>query len=222
MGGNTALHPFWRFARLPASVHNLGGCPIADSPDQGVANAYDEVFGYPGMFILDGAATPVAIGANPSHTITAMAERNIEVAIRRIVNDPNWHAPEAPAPSVVDPLSNVVIPPGGVPPLPLITGASTQPPPTVVQSRITPIFDSSVAHQVLAYSAISNVFRCRKALHGHRNTIPAPRLSVGRGVDCLFLFRSYERRLRQRDCLPAAATSSSNTCLSLLLRNRIE
>jgi len=83
----------------------------------GVANAHGEVFGYPGMFVLDGAAIPVAIGANPSHTITAVAERNIEAVIRRIVNDPNWHAPEAPAPSIEDPLSNVVIPPEGVPPL---------------------------------------------------------------------------------------------------------
>jgi cholesterol oxidase len=96
MGGNAELNPFWRFAHLPASVHNLGGCPIADSPDQGVANAYGEVFGYPGMFVLDGAAIPVAIGANPSHTITAVAERNIEAAIRRITDDPKWHAPEAP------------------------------------------------------------------------------------------------------------------------------
>ena len=207
MGGNAAMNPFWRFARLPVSVHNLGGCPIADSPDQGVANAYGEVFGYPGMFALDGAAIPVAIGANPSHTITAMAERNIEAAIRRILNDPNWHAPEAPAPPVEDPLSNVVIPPEGVPPLPLTTGASTQPPVTLalgprrtrmkvnidpaissrivsawkalspdqrsriapilakanqraltaVQSRVAPIFDSSVPHQaLLAHSAISN------------------------------------------------------------------
>jgi cholesterol oxidase len=122
MGGDAAVNPFWRIARLPASVHNLGGCPIGDSPEQGVANAYGEIFGYPGLFVLDGAAIPVAIGANPSHTITAVAERNIEAAIRQITNDPNWHAPESPAPLVVDPLSNIVIPPGGVPPLGGLSG----------------------------------------------------------------------------------------------------
>jgi cholesterol oxidase len=90
---------------------------------RGVANACGEVFGYPGVFVLDGAAIPVAIGANPSHTITAIAERNIEAAIRRIINDPTWHPPEAPASPLVDPLSNVIIPPGGVPPLPLMAGA---------------------------------------------------------------------------------------------------
>ena len=94
MGGDAAVNPFWRLAHLPASVHDLGGCPIADSPDQGVANAYGEVFGYPGVFVLDGAAIPVAIGANPSHTITAMAERNIEAAIRQSSTIPTGTPPK--------------------------------------------------------------------------------------------------------------------------------
>jgi cholesterol oxidase len=117
MGGDPALNPFWRLSRLPVSVHNLGGCPIADSSAQGVADANGEVFGYPGLFVMDGASIPVAIGANPSHTIAAVAERNIESAIRAIRNDPNWRAPGWPAPPIVDPLLNVTIPPDGVPPL---------------------------------------------------------------------------------------------------------
>lgn len=117
MGGDPALNPFWRLSRIPVSVHNLGGCPIADSPAQGIADANGEVFGYPGLFVMDGASIPVAIGANPSHTIAAVAERNIENAIRRIKNDPTWRAPGWPAPQIIDPLSNVIIPPAGVPPL---------------------------------------------------------------------------------------------------------
>lgn len=120
MGGDGALNPFWRRPlRIPVTVHNLGGCPLADSPSQGVVNSDGEVFGYPGLFVLDGAALPVAIGANPSHTIAAVAERNIETAIRRIVSDPNWRAPECQAAGRIDdPLSDIVIPPGGVAPLP--------------------------------------------------------------------------------------------------------
>jgi cholesterol oxidase len=118
MGGEAAVSPFWRLLRIPVTVHNLGGCSLADSPDKGVLNADGEVFDYPGLFVLDGAAIPVAIGANPSHTIAAVAERNVELAIRRITGDRNWQAPERRlATPIHDPLSTVVIPPRGVPPL---------------------------------------------------------------------------------------------------------
>ena len=118
MGGQAAQNPFWRLLHIPVTVHNLGGCPLADSPDRGVLNAQGEVFGYPGLFVLDGAAIPVAIGANPSHTIAAVAERNIEAAIRRLTGDSNWQAPERRfATPVHDQLSDIVIPPDGVPPL---------------------------------------------------------------------------------------------------------
>lgn len=116
MGGDAAFNPFWRLLRIPVTVHNLGGCPLADSRDKGVLNADGEVFDYPGVFVLDGAAIPVAIGANPSHTIAAVAERNVELAIRRITGERKWQAPEGRlAPPIKDPLSDIVIPPNGVP-----------------------------------------------------------------------------------------------------------
>jgi cholesterol oxidase len=119
LGGEPVVNPFWRLLRLPVTVHNLGGCPLADSPDRGVLNGNGEVFGYDGLFVLDGAAIPVAIGANPSHTITAVAERNIEAAIRQITGNPEWQAPERSlATPINDPLSDLIIPPGGVAPLP--------------------------------------------------------------------------------------------------------
>ncbi|MBV8774392.1 MAG: GMC family oxidoreductase [Deltaproteobacteria bacterium] len=118
MGGNAADNPFWSLLRIPVTVHNLGGCPLADSPDRGVLNPDGEVFGYPGLFVLDGAAIPVAVGANPSHTIAAVAERNIETAIRRIIGDKTWQAPERRlAGPIDDPLSDIVIPSEGVPAL---------------------------------------------------------------------------------------------------------
>jgi cholesterol oxidase len=97
------------------SVHNLGGCPLGDDRAIGVVDANGEVFDYPGLFVLDGAAIPVAIGANPSHTIAAVAERNVERAIRKYTGKKTWTAPEgAFAAPIDDPLSAVKIPQGGV------------------------------------------------------------------------------------------------------------
>ncbi len=114
MGGKLALNPLWKLLRIPVSVHNLGGCLMADSPNGGVTDANGQVFGYLGLYVLDGAILPSATGVNPSHTIAAVAERNIEAAIRRIKNDPKWRAPEAAsAQPVIDPLTSIVIPQGG-------------------------------------------------------------------------------------------------------------
>ena len=57
------------------TAHPLGGCVMSDSPEQGVANEWGEVWGYPGLFVADGALVPSAISVNPSATICALAER---------------------------------------------------------------------------------------------------------------------------------------------------
>ena len=114
LGGKPALNPFWQRLHTPASVHNLGGCTMADNAATGVTNAHGEVYGYPGLYVFDGAILPKATGVNPSHTIAAVAERNVEAAIRRIRGDPGWRAPEnAQARPVIDPLTQIAIPPGG-------------------------------------------------------------------------------------------------------------
>jgi cholesterol oxidase len=40
-----------------------------------VIDADHQVFGYPGMYIVDASAIPANVGVNPSLTITALAER---------------------------------------------------------------------------------------------------------------------------------------------------
>ncbi len=60
---------------LSLSGHLLGGCQIASSPHDGVIDNSHRVFGYPGLYVVDGSAIPVNVGINPSLTITAMAER---------------------------------------------------------------------------------------------------------------------------------------------------
>ena len=58
-----------------SSSHQLGSCRMADSPEKGVINRNGEVFGYPGMYVTDGAALPGSLVVNPSLTILANAER---------------------------------------------------------------------------------------------------------------------------------------------------
>jgi len=60
---------------MSVTAHILGGCSIGASADQGVIDPQHQVFGYPGLYVVDGAAIPANIGVNPSLTITAMAER---------------------------------------------------------------------------------------------------------------------------------------------------
>jgi cholesterol oxidase len=117
LGGEVALNPLWETLRLPVSVHNLGGCLLADDPRTGVVDSNGEVFGYPNLFVLDGACLPSATGVNPSHTIAAVAERNIEAAIRRMPGMSRWAAPQREhAVPVMDPLARVRIPRGGTAP----------------------------------------------------------------------------------------------------------
>jgi cholesterol oxidase len=60
------------------TVHPLGGCALAESPEQGVVSAQNgsrgQVFGYAGLYVADGSLMPTALGANPSATITALSE----------------------------------------------------------------------------------------------------------------------------------------------------
>lgn len=108
MGGAVAFNPLWQRLRHPVSVHNLGGCVMADDAGNGVTDAGGEVFGYPGLYVLDGGALPAATGVNPSHTIAAVAERNVEAAIRKLTGDAIWRAPEtASAHPIKDPLTGI-------------------------------------------------------------------------------------------------------------------
>jgi cholesterol oxidase len=73
-----AMPNWWWPARHNVTVHALGGCILADSAQQGVTSAASQtlgqVFGYQGLYVVDGAIVPSAIGANPTATITALAE----------------------------------------------------------------------------------------------------------------------------------------------------
>jgi len=69
--GGTIGEPF----DIPMTAHFIGGCAIGDSPETGVIDAYQRLYGYDGLHVVDGSAISANLGVNPSLTITAQAER---------------------------------------------------------------------------------------------------------------------------------------------------
>jgi cholesterol oxidase len=66
-----------------ATVHPLGGCSMGRHPEEGVVDAWGEVFGHPGLFVADGAVMPGPVGGNPGLTIAALAHRFSERVMER-------------------------------------------------------------------------------------------------------------------------------------------
>jgi cholesterol oxidase len=74
--GNTLLESL---GNISVTAHVLGGAVMADDPAHGVVNAQHEVFGHPGLYVMDASAVPANVGVNPSLTITAMVERAMQL-----------------------------------------------------------------------------------------------------------------------------------------------
>jgi len=60
---------------IPTTAHILGGSVIGESPQTGVIDLQNRVFGYENMLVCDGSMIPANLGVNPSLTITALTER---------------------------------------------------------------------------------------------------------------------------------------------------
>jgi cholesterol oxidase len=72
----------------PTTAHILGGCVIGDSPETGVIDPYQRLYGYEGLSVADGSAVSANLGVNPSLTITAMTERAMSFWPNRGEADP--------------------------------------------------------------------------------------------------------------------------------------
>jgi cholesterol oxidase len=59
----------------PTTAHILGGACMGATAEEGVIDDRHRVFGYDGLYVIDGAAISANPGVNPSLTITALAER---------------------------------------------------------------------------------------------------------------------------------------------------
>ena len=74
IGGDPAASITEIFLNTSTTAHIMGGCVMADTPENGVIDYKGRVFGYNNLFIADGSIVPANLGVNPSLTITAMSE----------------------------------------------------------------------------------------------------------------------------------------------------
>jgi len=102
LGADFADNPLWNLKRV-ITVHPLGGAPMGRHVAEGTCDEHGEVHGYQGLHVLDGALLPGPVGANPSLTIAAIANRAcdrilatpLSVATRRTEPRPAREAPTA-------------------------------------------------------------------------------------------------------------------------------
>src|SRR5207302_575297 len=64
-----------RILGSPTTAHILGGACMGASAEDGVIDHRHRVFGYDGLYVIDGSAISSNPGVNPALTITALAER---------------------------------------------------------------------------------------------------------------------------------------------------
>ncbi|MBN9619184.1 MAG: GMC family oxidoreductase, partial [Actinobacteria bacterium] len=70
-----ALGTYADVVNIPTTAHYIGGAVMGLTPDEGVIDPYQRLFGHPGLHVVDGSAVSANLGVNPSLTITAQAER---------------------------------------------------------------------------------------------------------------------------------------------------
>jgi cholesterol oxidase len=75
MGGDPLNSLSESVGGMSVTAHILGGCQMGRSPAEGVIGTDHQVWGYPGLYVVDGSAVSANVGVNPSLTITALAER---------------------------------------------------------------------------------------------------------------------------------------------------
>jgi choline dehydrogenase-like flavoprotein len=78
LGGELRTNPGWTIGRRPLTVHSQGGCSMSEGPDGVTEPDSLMVRGIDGLYVFDGAVFPGSVGVNPSSTIAAVAECNIE------------------------------------------------------------------------------------------------------------------------------------------------
>ncbi|HEY0192781.1 MAG TPA: GMC oxidoreductase, partial [Kofleriaceae bacterium] len=68
LGGVPVTSWFEILFDMPMTAHCIGGCVMGADPTTGVIDAQHRVFGYEGLYVVDGSAVGANLGVNPSLT----------------------------------------------------------------------------------------------------------------------------------------------------------
>lgn len=95
LGGSFIENPLYGLLGLKRLItaHPLGGCPMGEDHLSGAVDQFGRVFAadgsiHEGLFVIDGAVMPSALGVNPFLTISAFAERAADYKIREMSGTP--------------------------------------------------------------------------------------------------------------------------------------
>jgi cholesterol oxidase len=113
MGGDPEASINESLLGIPLTAHLIGGATIGADPEHGVIDPYHRIYGHPTLSVVDGASVPANLGANPSLTIAALAERAMAAWPNRGDADPRPAMGESYRPVRVRPHRPVV--PAGAP-----------------------------------------------------------------------------------------------------------
>lgn len=107
MGGTFHLTPTQSYAHTAVTVHSQGGCAMG-----AVVDAYGEVIGAKGLYVLDASIFPGSVGVNPAHTICAVAEHHLDQILLGKLEpaQPTEPAPLTELPVVMQPIAPVTQP----------------------------------------------------------------------------------------------------------------
>ena len=84
LGGELRTNPGWTLGKSPITVHAQGGCSMGNGDGVTDPNGL-MVRGVDGLYVFDASVFPHSVGVNPSNTIAAVSERNIELFIRTVL-----------------------------------------------------------------------------------------------------------------------------------------
>jgi cholesterol oxidase len=74
LGGKAMAFFLTPLAGIPGTAHILGGAVMGATPEEGVIDSQNRVFGYANMLVCDGSMISANPGVNPALTITAITE----------------------------------------------------------------------------------------------------------------------------------------------------
>lgn len=84
VNGKPLVLPTESLFGIPTTAHILGGACVGRDASEGVINTRNEVFNYNNLLVVDGSSISANPGVNPSLSITALAERAMDLISKKM------------------------------------------------------------------------------------------------------------------------------------------